>query len=131
MTCLENLNIYLSLQPQQWASTSIHVMETAHFYTALKRKQSFILFSFSFSNSFCNCAFRTVRNFVIVVAVYSIRYFDIAAKRIMKFWTHLDFVYRWTDLYKKEQKHLENLFNLTNEVNFYGNFEVTSDYFVR
>lgn len=48
--------------------------------------------------------------------VYSIRYFDIAAKRIMKFWTHLDFVYRWTDLYKKEQKHLENLFNLTNEV---------------
>ncbi|XP_055299855.1 cytochrome P450 4g1-like [Sitodiplosis mosellana] len=43
-------------------------------------------------------------------------YFDIAAKRIMKFWTHLDFVYRWTDLYKKEQKHLENLFNLTNEI---------------
>lgn len=34
----------------------------------------------------------------------------------MKFWTHLDFVYRWTDLYKQEQKHLENLFNLTNEV---------------
>lgn len=44
------------------------------------------------------------------------RFFDIAAKRIMKFWTHLDFVYRWTDLYKKEKKHLENLFNLTNEV---------------
>lgn len=35
----------------------------------------------------------------------------------MKFWTHLDFVYRWTDMYKSEQKHLENLFNLTNEVN--------------
>lgn len=34
----------------------------------------------------------------------------------MKFWTHLDCIYRWTDLYKKEQKHLENLFNLTNEV---------------
>lgn len=36
----------------------------------------------------------------------------------MKFWTHLDFIYRWTDLYKKEQKHLKNLFNLTNEVSF-------------
>lgn len=43
-------------------------------------------------------------------------FFDIAAKRIMKFWTHLDFVYRWTNLYKEEKQHLENLFNLTNEV---------------
>lgn len=65
----------------------------------------------------------------IYCALFS--FFDIAAKRIMKFWTHLDFVYRWTDLYKKEQKHLENLFNLTNEVITAHIFCGRSAYFIR
>lgn len=41
---------------------------------------------------------------------------EIVGKRFIKFWAHADFVYRWTDLYKIQQKHCDNINILTSRV---------------
>ncbi|XP_031639345.1 cytochrome P450 4C1-like [Contarinia nasturtii] len=43
-------------------------------------------------------------------------FFDIVGQRFIKFWTHLDFLYRWTALYKEQQKHLNNFHKLTKHI---------------
>lgn len=44
------------------------------------------------------------------------RFFEIVGRRFMKIWAHTDFVFRWTDLYREQQKHLTNLHALTTHV---------------
>lgn len=34
-------------------------------------------------------------------------------------WIHFEFIYRWTNLYKEQQKHLANIRYLTNKVNIF------------
>lgn len=41
---------------------------------------------------------------------------EIVGKRFIKFWAHADFIYRWTDLYKIQQKHCDNINILTSRV---------------
>lgn len=41
---------------------------------------------------------------------------EIVGKRFIKFWAHADFVYRWTDLYRVQQKHCDTIGVLTNRV---------------
>lgn len=42
---------------------------------------------------------------------------EIVGKRFIKFWAHADFIYKWTDLYKIQQKHCDNINILTSRVN--------------
>lgn len=48
------------------------------------------------------------------------RFFEIVAERFIKFWAHADFIFRWTDLYKQQQKHLTNLHTLSLHVSEIG-----------
>lgn len=47
---------------------------------------------------------------------FSNRMCEIVGRRFIKFWAHADFIYRWTDLYKVQQKHCDNINILTSRV---------------
>lgn len=47
---------------------------------------------------------------------------EIVGRRFIKFWAHADFVYRWTDLYKIQQKHCDNINILTSRVSSFEFF---------
>lgn len=45
-------------------------------------------------------------------------FFEIVAERFIKVWTHIDFIYRFTDLHEKQQKQLFNLHTLSRHVSW-------------
>lgn len=83
------------------------VTKIRSFSKALKRKIKNIIFEFFFDS----IDFKLMKKFK-----FANRMCEIVGKRFIKFWAHADFVYRWTDLYKVQQKHCDNINILTSRV---------------
>lgn len=74
---------------------------------ALKRKNCF-------SSDFMKCCLLPIA--LIDTNIYPIRMCEIVGKRFIKFWAHSNFMYQFTDLYKVQQVHCQNIGLLTDRV---------------
>lgn len=99
----------IDLQRPQWASTwTCNMTKIWNYWKALKCNLSKIvcasLFILSFSFSF---------SFLVATRIC-----EIVGKRFIQFWTHPNFIFRWTDLYRIQAKHIHIIDRLTGRVRF-------------
>lgn len=63
---------------------------------------------------------------LIYILPFLIRVFDIIMLRAERPWNHFDFIYKWTNLYKLEQKYMANIRFFTNRVSCTNHFIIVS-----
>lgn len=59
---------------------------------------------------------QTIMNTFTIILILNFSILDSMVARFMRPWLHIDFLYKWTNSYKTDQKHLNNIRYFTNRV---------------
>lgn len=83
-----------------------------------------------YASLFCfkNLNFFIDSKFIVNIRLTS-RLLEIIVNRYTSIWAQFKWIYRWSNMHKEEQMHLNNLHNLTNEVCFNFNLNFCISHF--